>query len=80
MDIVKTGLDKEYDFIICSYGLHLCDNSLKSNLLYILSQYTKNLIVITSNDNCIKNINWWNLIHFSEFNRTKLFYFTTQNI
>lgn len=48
--------------------------------MYTLSQYTKNLIVITSNDNCIKNINWWNLIHFSEFNRTKLFYFTAQNI
>lgn len=80
LDIVKNGLDKEYDFIICSYGLHLCDNSLKSNLLYTLSQYAKNLIVITSNDNCIKNINWWNLIHFSEFNRTKLFYFTTKNI
>lgn len=42
-------LNTEFDLIICSFALHLCDKSLLPNLLFNLSLITKKLIIISPN-------------------------------
>ena len=47
-DIVQGKmLNKKYDTIICSFAMHLCEESMLDMLLYQLSQITNNLIIIT---------------------------------
>ncbi len=46
-DIIKEGLNREYDYIISSFGMHLCEESMLPMLLYQLSQSSENLIILT---------------------------------
>lgn len=46
-DIVRFGLEKHYDNVICSYALHLCERSMLPMLLYQISRASNNLFVIT---------------------------------
>lgn len=46
-DIVRFGLEKSYDNVICSYALHLCEKSMLPMLLYQISQASNNLFVVT---------------------------------
>ena len=47
-DIVQGALkNKSYDTIICSYAMHLCEESMLNNLLYQLSLIADTLIIIT---------------------------------
>lgn len=47
-DIVNGALEnKKYDTIICSFAMHLCEESMLNNLLYQLSRITDILIILT---------------------------------
>lgn len=48
-DIAQGKLKGEYDTIICSFALHLCENSMLPVVLYQLSRVSKKLIIITPN-------------------------------
>lgn len=45
-DIVLTGLDN-YDLIVCSFGLHLCERSMLPMLMYRIKEATKRLIIVS---------------------------------
>ncbi len=46
-DIVQNGFESKYDFVICSYAMHLCEKSMLPMLLYRISEASNNLIIIT---------------------------------
>lgn len=46
-DIVINGLENKYDTIICSFALHLCEESMLPILLYRLSQSSNKLLILT---------------------------------
>lgn len=46
-DIVEDGLDKKYDTIICSFAMHLCEESMLPMLLYRLGEVSDKLLIIT---------------------------------
>lgn len=46
-DIVQNGFENRYDFVICSYAMHLCERSMLPMLLYWISEASNNLIIIT---------------------------------
>ncbi|SDA48543.1 Methyltransferase domain-containing protein [Methanobrevibacter millerae] len=46
-DIVQHGLERQYDFVICSYAMHLCEKSMLPMLLYRISESSDNLVIIT---------------------------------
>lgn len=46
-DIVENGIGKEYDFVICSYAMHLCEKSMLPMLLYRIGEVSDNLIIVT---------------------------------
>lgn len=48
-DIAKGKLSGKYNFIICSYGLHLCERSLLPFVFYQLARISAFLIVISPN-------------------------------
>lgn len=66
-DIVKKGINEKYDYVISSFGMHLCEESMLPMLLYRLSQISENLIIITPHKrpNCNGN-------YFKEIKRMKL--------
>jgi hypothetical protein len=47
LDIAQGKLHGEFDVIICSYSLHLCDKSLLFNVLFDLLSRCKYLIIIS---------------------------------
>lgn len=47
-DIVEGALENyKFDTIICSFAMHLCEESMLSNLLYQLSIISEHLIILT---------------------------------
>lgn len=46
-DIVKHGLEKKYDTIICSFAMHLCEESMLPVLLYRLAEASEKLVILT---------------------------------
>lgn len=46
-DIASGKLKGEYDLIICSFALHLAETSMLPNILYNLSEISKELVIIT---------------------------------
>lgn len=46
-DIVESGLDKRYDTIICSFAMHLCEESMLPMLLFRLSEVSNRLIILS---------------------------------
>ena len=47
VDVVKFGLPENYSSIICSFALHLCPESMMEQLLWRLSEHSKELVVIS---------------------------------
>lgn len=46
-DIVENGLDSKYDTIICSFAMHLCEESMLPMLLWRLGESSDNLLILT---------------------------------
>lgn len=46
-DIVQNGIGKRYDFVICSYAMHLYEKSMLPMLLYRIGEISYNLVIIT---------------------------------
>lgn len=70
-DIAVNGLSgKNYDTIICSYALHLCDDSMLPIVLWQLSQISNQLIIITPHKRpeC-DNIMGWKKVDSFKLNR-----------
>lgn len=62
-DILKGQLlNKRYDTIICSFALHLCDETMLSTVLYQLSLISNKLIIITPHKRPEIN-SWWKEIY-----------------
>jgi SAM-dependent methyltransferase len=61
LDIANGALNSyKFDYIICSFAMHLCSKSLLNQLLYQLALISNKLIIITPNKNPeIKN--YWDL-------------------
>ena len=59
-DIILNGLENEYDTIICSFALHLCEESMLPTLLYQLSLKSKKLLILTPHKrpNCNNIFGW----------------------
>ena len=53
--------DKHYDVIVCSYAYDIVPESYKQKLLYALSTYTDNLILIRPNSHIVDNSIWQEL-------------------
>ena len=71
-DIVEGKLDLKVDTIICSFAMHLCEESMLASLLFMLSNNSKSLIIISPNKRPnLSNINYWNLIYNDEIDRVK---------
>jgi len=51
MDIINGNFEGIYDIVICSFGMHLCDEKMVFNLLSMLKyEYgMKKLVIITPN-------------------------------
>ena len=46
-DIVQKGLPKNYDTVICSFAMHLCEESMLPSLLYRIGEKSNRLIILT---------------------------------
>lgn len=71
-DIVNGAIENErYDTVICSFAMHLCEESMLNNLLYQLSRITNKLIILTPHKRPeIKN--WFKLEDEILYNKVKL--------
>lgn len=55
-------LNKKYDTIICSFALHLCEESMLNTVLYQLSLISNRLIILTPHKRPEIN-SWWKEIY-----------------
>jgi len=71
-DIAMGKLTENFDIIICSFGLHLCEKSLLPTLLWQLSKISETLIIITPNKNpdCSKSV--WVLVDERIIDRVRM--------
>lgn len=69
-DISTDGLDEYFDTIICSYSLHLCENTYFDTLLYQLSISCENFVVISPSKYPIINESYFNLLYSNVIERT----------
>ena len=78
-DIVNGALEnKRYDLIICSYAMHLCEESMLSNLLYQLSLISNTLVIITPHKRPeVKN--WWKEIESYKYEGSTLKVYRSTN-
>lgn len=62
-DIIQGKLQEKFDSIVCSFALHLCEESMLPTLLWKLGEISNTLIVITPHKkpNC-DNISSWMLV------------------
>lgn len=78
-DIAFKNVDfGEYNYIICSYALHLCEKESLSLLLYKLSLYTKDLVIVSPSDVILERVNSnmnWQLYESYKYERSHLFHF-----
>lgn len=72
-DIVENGLDNNYDTILCSFAMHLCEESMLPILLYQLGLKAKQLIIITPHKrpNC-NGIYGWELVDKIKENKVSM--------
>lgn len=47
VDVVKYGFQTKFSCIICSFALHLCEQSMLKSLMYRLSECTNTFVVIS---------------------------------
>lgn len=81
-DIQKGILDKyKFSTIICSYALHLCEKSILPDVLWNLSLISKNLIILSPNNNPIINeTNGWILIDNFKIKKCKTRIYKSKNL
>lgn len=71
-DSVNGALEnRRYDTIICSFAMHLCEQSMLNNLLYQLSRISDRLIILTPHKRPEIN-KWFSLQDEILYNRVKL--------
>lgn len=46
-EIVEYGINEKYDTIICSFAMHLCEESMLPMLLWRLGEISNNLLILT---------------------------------
>ena len=66
-EIVEYGIDESYDTIICSFAMHLCEESMLPMLLWRLGECSKNLLILTPH----KRPNCNGIYGWKEVNRLK---------
>lgn len=67
-DIVQGALqNRRYDTIICSYAMHLCEESMLNNLLYQLGLIADTLIIITPHKRP-EIRDWWKEVKSFKYN------------
>lgn len=70
--------DWDFDVIICSFAMHLCDGSKLETLCYQLSLVAKELIIITPNKRPNISDSFWNLDSEKMINRVRLRRYTSK--
>ncbi|MDY0270833.1 class I SAM-dependent methyltransferase [Trichloromonas sp.] len=80
-DIQKGSLDnKEFDTVIASYSLHLCDTSILPEILWRLSMISKNLVILSPNNRpVVKKENGWVLNDSFKLGKCKCRIFDSTN-
>jgi len=71
-DIAAGNLTENFDAVICSFGLHLCEKSLLPVVLWQLSTIAETLIIITPNKNPDCSKSGWVLLDEKIKDRVKL--------
>ena len=72
-DIVENGLNQKYNTIICSFAMHLCEESMLPMLLYRLGEVSNNLLIITPHKrpDC-EGIFGWNKVDSLRINKVNM--------
>lgn len=71
-DIVRGALEnKTYHTIICSFAMHLCDESMLNNLLYQLSLIANTLVILTPHKRPDVKV-WWKEVESIKHNSVTL--------
>lgn len=71
-DIVQGALEnKRYDTIICSFAMHLCEESMLNSLLYQLNLIANTLVIITPHKRPEINY-WWKETYRQKLNKVTL--------
>jgi hypothetical protein len=80
-DIHRGAIDHmKFDTIICSYSLHLCNESILPELLWKLSLISDNLIIISPNNKpVIKEENGWVLLNKFKIGKSKCSVYNSKN-
>lgn len=72
IDIVNGKLSENVDTIICSFAMHLCEESMLPFLLFRLGEISSTLIIISPNKRPkLSSIQSWKLIKKGEIDRVK---------
>ena len=75
----KENIDfSKYNYIFCSYALHLCEQSKMYGLMYKLSTLTDNLVIISPSDVILERVHrcgFFKMVYSAKLNRTHLFHF-----
>ncbi|WAX16523.1 hypothetical protein LC76P1_00086 [Lysinibacillus phage LC76P1] len=72
-DIIDGRLsDLEFDVIVCSFAMHLCEESKLDVLLYQLSLITKELIILTPNKKPDIKDTFWDIKYEKVLDRVRL--------
>ena len=81
-DIQQGELDNyKFDTIICSYGMHLADDSILPDMLWRLSMISKFLIIISPNNRPeIKEENGWILDKYFKIGKSKCKIYISKNL
>lgn len=59
-DVIDGKLENhDFDVVICSFAMHLCDSSKLNALLYQLARISRELIILTPNKKPEINDNYW---------------------
>lgn len=74
-DIVQNGIGKRYDFVICSYAMHLCEKSMLPMLLYRIGEVSNNLVIITPHKKPNCNGNFFREIKRMKKERTSIVWY-----
>lgn len=81
-DIHRGAIDHmDFDTIVCSYSLHLCNQSILPDLLWKLSLISNNMVIISPNNKPeIKEENGWELEDNFKIGKSKCRIYTSINI
>lgn len=71
-DIVNGALEnRRYNTIICSFAMHLCEQSMLNSLLYQLSTISENLIILTPHKRP-EITQWWKEVYREKNNKVTI--------